>query len=126
MPEIKIFLLEDYCYDDDNYRHRLGEGISDWEDVSEDDLNYLRSNSYRFSNVIKSPYTIVRKDNTPIQTYITSVKELVEKDKRAEEKRKKEELRKKLEREQKKLQKKEESERQLYERLKAKIEKETS
>lgn len=46
MPLIKLFTIYDHFYvDHDNVGH-LGDGVSDWEEVSDEDLAFIRANRY--------------------------------------------------------------------------------
>jgi hypothetical protein len=119
---VKIVLVEDTS--DDYYSRKIiRDGITDWEEISDEDFQLLRYNVrmlYDSSNNLE-PMLIV-KDDVPVVDRLKSIKDALAKEraKQEAEKRKREEA--KLAREQAKLMKKVASEKALFEQLKAKFE----
>lgn len=125
MPKIKIVLVE-YALDDDDYTKRiLRSGITEWEEVTEEDLKYIQDNHYLVSHLIGGTAMVVKQDDAPVVTRIAEVKKYVAdtlakraaeiedakkaRDAKIAERKRKRELSKKTEAE-------------LYEELKAKFE----
>ena len=121
---VKIVLVEEAS--DDYYSKKIiRDGITDWEEISDDDFELLRYNIRRLydNNHNLEPMLIVR-DDVPVVDRLKSIKDALakEREKQEAERRKKEET--KLAREQAKLMKKVNSEKELFEKLKAKFESE--
>lgn len=121
---VKIVLVEEAS--DDYYSKKIiRDGISDWEEISDEDFELLRYNIRRLydNNHNLEPMLIVR-DDVPVVDRLKSIKDALakEREKQEAERRKKEET--KLAREQAKLMKKVNSEKELFEKLKAKFESE--
>lgn len=119
---VKIVLVEETS--DDYYSRKIiRDGITDWEEISDEDYDLLRYNVKRLYDMEHNmePMLIV-KDDVPVIERLKSVKEAIGKEraKQEAEKRKREEA--KLAREQAKLMKKVNSEKELFEKLKAKFE----
>ena len=103
MPKVKILIATEtsqYEYDDYYTQHILRQGITDWEDISEEDLDFLQKNRYNIIDREKYghdayPIVLVQDDITLVDR-ISSIREFI---KKQEEKRKKldEEMRKKRE-----------------------------
>ena len=119
---VKIVLVEEPS--DDYYSRKIiRDGITDWEEISDEDYDLLRYNVKRLydTEYNMEPMLIV-KDDVPVIERLKSVKDAISKEraKQESEKRKREEA--KLAREQAKLMKKVNSEKELFEKLKAKFE----
>lgn len=124
MPKIKLLLVEETYYDyDDNYHEAvLKSGITDWEEVSEEDYDFLKRNKFRLKSVDGSNILIVSQDSIPILKRIQDIKDEIQKeiDKAEEEKNKKK--KKAEENRLKKLAKTEAQEKELLNILKSKYE----
>lgn len=120
MPHVKIlFVKENSSYDNDDYLQTSAivmDSITDWEEITQEELNLLYNYRYSFSGFSKNGYNtvILVKDEQPVVERISSIKEwliqIVEKQKKQEAERKKKEKQKsellkktKAEREKKKL-----------------------
>lgn len=118
---VKIVLVEETS--DDYYSRKIiRDGLTEWEEISDEDFELLRYNVrqlYDYTHNLE-PMLIVR-DDVPVVERLKSVKDALAKEKAKQEadKRKKEEA--KLAREQAKLMKKVASEKELFEKLKAKF-----
>ena len=124
MPKIKLLLVEESYYDyDDNYHEAiLRSGITDWEEVSQEDYDFLQRNKFRLKNAVASNIIIVSQDSIPILKRIQDIKDEIQKeiDKAEEEKNKKK--KKAEENRLKKLAKTEAQEKELLNILKTKYE----
>lgn len=127
--KVKIVLVEDGSYDDDYSNAIIRDGISDWEEISDEDYKFLKKNSHLLTQIIQTNVynyncvlKIIVQDDIPIKVRINSIKEeLVKiKNKQEEAARKREEQ--KLARELKRKAKDEASEKKLFEELKKKFE----
>lgn len=119
---VRIVLVEETS--DDYYSRKIiRDGITDWEEISDDDFDILRYNVRMLYNSQHNlePMLIV-KDDVPVAERIKSIKDAVAKEraKQEAEKRKREDA--KLAKEKARLMKKAESEKALFEQLKAKFE----
>jgi len=117
MAKVKIVLLHERYYSDDDYsstQRILGESLSDWEEITDDELKYLREHLYKLNFGITRYPTIVVQDDIPVRDRITSIKELVKKERaKAEAERRKNE-KEKAERSAKKAAKTREKELKLF------------
>lgn len=124
MPKIKLLLVEETYYDyDDNYNAAvLRSGITDWEEVSQEDYDFLKRNKFRLKSVDGSNILIVSQDSIPILKRIQDIKDEIQKeiDKAEEEKNKKK--KKAEENRLKKIAKTEAQEKELLNILKTKYE----
>lgn len=127
VKQVKILLSRDVYdgYDDPYSRSILQDGISDWEEISDEDYNFLRNNLYMLSNLYSKEYNLspilVVKDEKPVLNRIESIKEFIKNEQRREAERKAEEERKKTEKAKKRMLKKVADERALFEQLKEKF-----
>ena len=90
MPKIKVFQYVDQ-YDDYDNSMMLSQGITDWEDVSEEDFHYLRANLNllrRNPSDYSSSYVIVEQPEGGAVQAIRSIKETIAAAKKAEADRK--------------------------------------
>jgi hypothetical protein len=124
MPEAKILLATD-SFDDYShyYSSQLAGSITDWEEVTEEELDWLRSHLRQ----LPSPrcglhYVLVVKDSETLQYRIQSIRLLIkeEKEKQEKERARREEINQR--RQETKRKNKEEKERKLLEQLKGKYE----
>jgi hypothetical protein len=97
MPLIKLMLVEGhYCRDgwgDGETQYRLGRDVTDWEEVSAEDLAFLRKYRHQLKTAIWPSYdynselVIVEQDNVPVTQRIaelrTSLKAQIEKEEAA-------------------------------------------
>jgi len=94
MPKVKIVLTSEGASDYDDYYSQqiIRQGMTDWEDISDEDLSFLQRNKWRLLDRQKhGPYLhpmIVVMDEEPILDKISSIKEFIRKE---EEKAAKEE-----------------------------------
>lgn len=118
--KIKLILVNgNYDYDD-NYTARLGEGISDWEEVTQDEYEFINANLWRLKLTNRNradDIIIVRQDDISVADRIVGIKKEIEKLAKQEEKRKNEEKLKREEAAAKRAEKKLLKERQILERL---------
>lgn len=95
MPKIKIVISDSYYYDEE-YHHKVVEGISDWEEVTEEDYQFIKNNLHHL-NIKKGYPSIIRQDDVSVYERIKDIKGTLAKyqkefeAKREEEKRKREE-----------------------------------
>jgi hypothetical protein len=123
MPEVKIILGTEYV--DPWNTTILLDSITDWEEVTDEELEYLQHNLYKITTWPTGLFpTILVKDVVPISIRIESIKNKIKEDlehKKEKERRNKEAQEKRLATKQKN---KEEKERKLLEQLKGKYENE--
>lgn len=119
---VKIVLVEE-ASDDYYSRKIIRDGITDWEEISDEDFDLLRYNLRRLYDTEYNlePMLIV-KDDVAVVDRLKSIKDALVKERARQEadKRKREEA--KLAREQARLQKKLGTEKELFEKLKSKFE----
>ena len=124
MPEVKIVLASE-AYEEDygNYYHRaeIKGTISDWEEISEEELTWLR----KYIHEIPTPwkfwhYIILVKDDVPVMARLDSIKGFIKDEKKKQEEKRlaKEEINRK--RQETKRKRQEEKELKELERLKEK------
>ena len=125
MPEAKIVLVNETYnrYYRSYVPTHILDSITDWEEVTEEELSLLR----RYISRLPLPgenlsYLLLVKDDKPIHRKINSIRKLIEeeKEKEVKEKRKKEETNRK--RQETKRKNQEEKEQKELERLKKKYE----
>lgn len=127
VKQVKILLSRELYneYDDIYSRSILQDGISDWEEISDEDYDFLRRNLYMLSNLYTKEYNLspvlIVKDERPVFDRIQSIKEYINQEKQKEAKRKAEEERKKAEKAKKRMMKQTADERALFEQLKEKF-----
>lgn len=127
--QVKIVLSRDICisdYDDYYSRKIVQDSISDWEEISDEDYLFLRTNLFRLARDYQRDFdllpTLLVKDDKPVIDRIVSIKEYIEQEKQQAAKEKAEADAKKREREKNRLLKKNKSEKELFEELKKKFE----
>lgn len=126
MPEVKILLASDdfnQDYDSYYYQTEVRGSINDWEEISEEDLDWLRKYRHNLPVPFKGfKYIILVKDYLPLVERVNSIASLIEKEKIriAEEEAKRAETNRR--RAETKRKNKEEKERKLLEQLKGKYE----
>jgi hypothetical protein len=125
MKQIKIVHVHSYTEYEDN--GILRDSITDWEEVSDEEYEFLRENWYRichnitqeYGNVSVTPLLIV-KDSTPVTARIMSVYDLIQQEKAKQAKVAAERHAKAEAKKQKEAAAKAERERKLLEELKQK------
>lgn len=77
MPKVKILEIESrYDYDDyDGIRTASVEGLSDWEDISEEEYELLNKHLRQFTHGHGTELIIVRIDSVPIEKRILNIRE---------------------------------------------------
>lgn len=122
MPFVKIFLMERLgsYYDNSDVNSEieiLSEGISDWEEISDDDLNFLRNNLNLLAPYYGKQYSprLIVKDSQSVRERIQSIKDLILKQKLRRERELTEEI-------QKKENRKKKSKLKIFEKLKKELE----
>lgn len=98
MVKIKLIVSEGYYDYDENFK-AIAQGISDWEEVTEEDYQFIRDNLHHLRDGLKrnEQIFIVRQDTESIPERIEGIKNAITKRMKAEEKRKEEYQRKKEE-----------------------------
>ena len=76
MPKIKLIIIDGYTDYDGDWRSHVVEGISDWEDVSDEDYQYIRSNLFRLDIKNGTP-VLIRQDEVPIYERIKGIKKAI-------------------------------------------------
>lgn len=114
---IEVTSLSDY-YSECN--HTILNGVTDWEDISEDDYKFLSKHlSGRY--IEGKQYKLIVQDECPIQERIVSLRALIDKENKQREAQEKKFAKEQKERKAKAKQKKEEKERKKFEELKKKF-----
>jgi hypothetical protein len=92
MVEVKIFIAMDYSdYDDYNSRTVLANSISDWEEITEAEFEFLQRNLHHlYNNKSMGRLVLIRKDEATVTERITSIKASLKKIKDEEDRKKKE------------------------------------
>lgn len=120
---VKILLIQHIDCDDYYSQSIIRESINDWEEISDEDFQFLKQ---YLTRVIDVPYgfsaTLVVKDNVPVVQRINSVKELIATEQAAEAAAKAKRDKAAQERQQARMLKKAASELALLEELKKKYE----
>ena len=122
MRKIKLVDVTEIDSYDGECHHSVYHGITDWEEVSDDDFEFLTSNT--FGRVFGGrKYIIIQQDQLTIADRIVTIKEAIDKEKKRrladERKYQKENAAREAKKEAKRLEK----ERKQFETLKAKFEK---
>lgn len=125
MRTVKIVLVQDcyHDYDDDSSSAILREGISDWENISNEDYQILKDNFWRLQHgTYRSDLrpVLIEQDTVAVSKRIDSIKDWVAKERERQEKEEADRKAKAAERAKKKLLKKAGDELKLLEELKAK------
>lgn len=133
MPKVKVVLFQDASSDDDYYSQQIiRQGITEWEDISEEDYQFLRNNKHRILNgrnqVERFGYgttaTIIVQDDVPVVERISTIREEIrkeqERDRKESEKRAALKAERELKKQLSKRAKTEADERRLLEELQQK------
>lgn len=128
VKQVKIILGKEILssYDDPYNYTLIRDGITDWEEISDEDYDFLRRNLSYLYKTYNEEYDnlvpmILVKDDKPVFDRISSIREFIEQMKTKETERKAEEERKKAEKAKKRMLKKVADERALFEQLKEKF-----
>ncbi len=123
MRQVRIVLVHD-CYTDyDENKSVLGDGISDWETISDEDYKLLRDNMWRLNRDLITDNgrpVLIEKDSQSVRTRINSITEWIKQERERQEKEEAARRAKTEERARKKLLKNAESELRLLEELRKK------
>lgn len=101
----------------------MKEGVSDWEELSQEDYKLIKENMFRLNDQLNEHdvrFVLIEKDDTPVQTRISSIKSWLEQVKAKEQAEMALKKAKAEKRARKKLLKNAESEIKLLEELKKK------
>jgi len=87
MPKVKLVLITDYHsydYDDSYTSNIIRAGITDWDEISDDDYAFLMANrGYRLDQALKAPngsnVAILKQDDTPVLERVESITKLIRK-----------------------------------------------
>ena len=125
MKEVRVVLVHDsYADYDDVSNSIMREGITDWEQVSDEELKLLKHNWWRFgqdaSRADNARLVLLEKDVVPVQTRINSIRQWLKEEKDRLDREETARRRQADERLKKKLLKTAESERKLLEKLREK------
>lgn len=91
MPKVKVFAVKDVEFDEYT-KSILIEGISDWEEVTEEDAEILRKGLWEIRNDMVKQYgyeytaMIVFQDTVPARIRIEQIHKMLEKDRKKKEK----------------------------------------
>lgn len=82
MKQVKLFIAEDCytdCYGDGPSTSVIREGVTDWEEISDDDYELLRSNLHRLVNRYggQQQVVLIEKDTVPVKERISSIKQWI-------------------------------------------------
>jgi hypothetical protein len=126
MPNVRIVLVEHQYVGDYDEHHCLYEGISDWEQITDEELTLLR---YHLNKIHPKEYSgyipiVLVKDLKPVSERITSIKAYLVKKDLEEKKRQANYEKENAEKIAATKEKKKQKELKLFEELKAKFEKE--
>lgn len=119
---VRIVLVEETS--DDYYSRKIiRDGITDWEEISDEDFELLRYNVRRlYDTQHNMEAMLIVKDDAPVVDRLKSIKDALAKERAKQEAERKKRDDAKLAKEKAKLMKKAESEKALFEQLKAKFE----
>lgn len=78
MPKIKIIIVDGYYDYDDHWCNRMAEGISDWEEVSDEDYQYIRNNLHHIKLKVGTPI-IIQQDDVTVAERIKGIKKTIKK-----------------------------------------------
>ena len=122
MVEVKIFVAMDYSdYDDYNSRTVLANSISDWEEITEAEFEFLQRNLHHLYNTHSmGRLVLIRKDEATVTERISSIKAALQKIKDEEDRKKQEAEVKKAKRLEAKLAAKKDKDLETLQKLKEK------
>ena len=84
MKEVKIVLVHDAYTDYDDSRAIMQEGISDWEQIPDEDHKLLKQNWYKVCEnmaMYNARPVLLEKDSVPVKMRINSIKEWIAEEK---------------------------------------------
>lgn len=114
--KIKLVIIDGYTDYDGDWRSQVIEGISDWEEVTEEDYQYIKSNLWRL-NIKNGTPVLIRQDKVSIFDRIKDIKKTIKEREEAENKKREEARQKAEERAAVRAAKKLERDRKALERL---------
>lgn len=114
--KIKLVIIDGYTDYDGDWRSQVIEGISDWEEVTEEDYQYIKSNLWRL-NIKNGTPVLIRQDEVSIFDRIKDIKKTIKEREEAENKKREEARQKAEERAAVRAAKKLERDRKALERL---------
>ena len=121
MKLVKIFTIHNMYNDcDESYTSRIGEGISDWEEISDEQFRFLKTNLWRCETPLtgnNERLVIIEKGEQPATYYIDSIKKLIDNQMKKQQEEQAEKERKKQEAAERRAAKKLENNRKALERL---------
>lgn len=79
MPKIKIIIADGYYDYDDHWCNRMAEGISDWEDVSDEDYQFISSNIHHLKLKTGGAPVIIQQDSVRVVDRINDIKKTIKK-----------------------------------------------
>ena len=126
MKEVRIVLVHDLSsgYDDDDSQSAIKEGVTDWEQVSDEEYRLLKDHWWRLSHEMgayaRGRPVLLEKDSEPVKQRIGSIREWVRKEQERVQAESAAKRAKVEERARKKLLKDAESELKLLEELRKK------
>jgi len=88
MKEVRIVLVHDISssYDDDDYDSQtiMRDGVTDWEQISDEDYRFLKDRWWQLSNEIsthdRGRPVLLEKDSCSVRQRIDSIREWIRKD----------------------------------------------
>jgi len=123
MKEVKIVLVHDAYTDYDDSKGIIQEGVSDWEQISDEDYKLLQQNWWKLCehmNVHNARLVLLEKDSVPVKRRIDSIKGWITEERQRQEREAQIKREKAQARALKKLAANAEAERKLLEELKKK------
>ena len=123
MKEVRIVLVYDAYSEYEDSNGILQDGVSDWEQISDDDYKLLKNNWANITsklNVNNARPVLLEKDSVPVKVRIDSIKSWIQQERDRQENEAQERKNKAAARAMQKLLKNAESERKLLDELKRK------
>jgi hypothetical protein len=88
MKEVKIVLVHDTYTDYDDSKGIMQEGVSDWEQISDEDYRLLQQNWFKLCqhmNVHNARLVLLEKDSVPVKMRIDSIRSWIEEERMRQE-----------------------------------------
>lgn len=117
---VKLVMTEE-SYSDDYSTTIMREGISNWEEITHEEYEFLRNNLYRLSGM--NGVHLLVQDDVPVRRRIDNIKQIIAEQQKKVEQERIEREKKAAEKALRKRAKTEEQERKLYEELQKKFKK---
>lgn len=85
-----VVVVNSYDNYGDDYNSIVQEGITDWEEISDDDYVFLTKNDHFLHKLIEKSHPngtpkVLVQDDAPVKLRIDSIKEIIEQEKRSRE-----------------------------------------